>query len=81
MPLYIDDLDDLVTDDRYSEEKRKIKLFSNLNVVFYYNLRRVQYFKDRYLPFSGLLEKVSALSRQFLERYSSAEPIAMFHSE
>lgn len=40
-----------------------------------------QHFKDRYLPFSGLSEKLSALSWQFLERYSPAKPIAMFHSE
>ena len=33
------------------------------------------------LPFSGLPEKLSALSWQFLERYSPAKPVAMFHSE
>ena len=38
-------------------------------------------FKDRYLPFSDLSEKLSALSKRFLDRYSPAEPIAMFHSE
>ena len=32
-------------------------------------------------PFSDLLEKLSVLSKRFLERYSPAEPIAMFHSE
>ena len=42
---------------------------------------RFQHFKDRHLPFSGLSEKLSALSRQFLKRYSPEESIAMFHSE
>ena len=32
-------------------------------------------------PFLALSEKLSTLSRRFLERYSPAEPIAMFHSE
>ena len=31
--------------------------------------------------FSGLSEKFSDISWLFLERYSPAEPIAMFHSE
>ena len=31
--------------------------------------------------FSVLSEKFSAISWLFLERYSPAEPIAMFHSE
>ena len=33
------------------------------------------------LSIEEVKEKLSALSWQFLERYSPAEPIAMFHSE
>ena len=50
-------------------------------IVISGELAAVERAEAAWVPFSGLSEKLSALSKRFLERYSPAEPIAMFHSE
>ena len=60
---------------RKSEQKEYLKEDSSKTFTALTPIR----FREN-LHFSSLSEKLSALSRRFLERYSPAEPIAMFHS-